>query len=476
MIRLQPSKKSLLSFAITISCLGNASTVVSQPPEQVNQTVIASSKAPVENNKGSSSTSMTLYSQQVEGFPSPLSLDYLLNELPVQSPQIFLQNARIAKQQAELKGAESVTGIKINLEGRLSRREFAEQSQAHHRYAIHLGKQLYDFGLTEGLATAEKLEFEANQALQGFVLERHKFQVMQAFFNVILADFQFRIDNEQMAIEYIAFDKSKDRHQVGQISDVAMVKAESDYQQALLNRSRSEQRQLSSRLALANTIGYANVRPDEMKMPSLKVFEQRDLESLTIESLYSQIESDNPELKRLKTLWQAQISRVDALRRANYPEIRADAWAGKLSSQPEVREGKWRADLSLSMPLYDSGKSKSEVLSAQAKAIKLAAEYEQLAQQLRQQVADIYFQLKLLKTELEANYLFGDYADLYLDFSRALYENERATDLGSSMVRLSEANYRMVEWRFKQALLWSQLDVLLGNTISTRIASAEEKK
>ena len=79
---------------------------------------------------------------------------------------------------------------------------------------------------------------------------------------------------------------------------------------------------------------------------------------------------------------------------------------------------------------------------------------------------DIFFQIKLLDTEKKVHQAFGDYADLYLDFSRALYENESKTDLGDSFVRLSEANFNMVAWQFKQALLWMELDYLSGHNIS----------
>lgn len=84
-------------------------------------------------------------------------------------------------------------------------------------------------------------------------------------------------------------------------------------------------------------------------------------------------------------------------------------------------------------------------------------------------MADIYFKLKLLATEKKVHYAFGDYADLYLDYSRALYENESRTDLGDSFVRLSQANYNMVAFEFKQALLWMELDYLLGNKVSLDI-------
>lgn len=419
-------------------------------------------------------TKIRLYSQSpTTALPNPLSLDYLLEELPVQSPALYIQNAKISKKQSELLGSEVSENWQLDVEGRLSRRDFADKAQDHHRLALHLGKQLYDFGVSKGQALAAEEEVAAESAYYDSLIQNHKLSVMRAFFNVILADFQYRIDNESMAIEYISFDKTKDRHELGQLSDVDLIEAESDYQQVLLKRAKSEQRQLSSRVALANILGFADARPDEIQMPALSAFQARDAKQLKLEALYQQLEDQNPDLIRLKKRWLAQQTRINALEKMNRPTFRADAWLGKLSSQPEVRDGNWRADLSMEMPLYDGGQKKSVLLAERAKLTKMAAEYEALAQQLREQIAQVYFDLQLIKTEQNVHQIFGDYADLYLDFSRALYENEKATDLGNSMVRLSQANYNLVAWKFKQALLWSKLDLLLGKPV--RVERMEDK-
>lgn len=404
--------------------------------------------------------------QQLEQpLPNPLTLEYLLTEFPLHSYQAGVNQAQWRFAQAEANSLANQNDVQLNLEGRLSRREFTEESQSHNRLALHFGKVLYDGDLNQkkqqallGMADAEKIRFQAQ-------VEQHKIEVMRAFFDAILADFQFRIDNENMAIEYIAFDKIQDKHELGRVSDVDFLEAESNYQNALLARSRSEQNLLKMRLFLANTLGYADVRPDKLQLPDLSVYESRNAKELTLETLQQSVEQ-HPHLLALKQQWQAQLQKVAAARNLNKPRVRADAWLGKLSSYPELREGNWRADLSLQMPLYDSGLQKTQVKKEQAKLEQYRAQYEAMAMQLREQVTDLYFELKLLKSEQKKHYLFGDYADLYLDYSRALYENETATDLGDSMVRLSEANYNMTEWQFRQALLWAQLDYLQGKSLA----------
>jgi hypothetical protein len=58
-----------------------------------------------------------------------------------------------------------------------------------------------------------------------------------------------------------------------------------------------------------------------------------------------------------------------------------------------------------------------------------------------------------------------DYRDLYLDRSRALYEMEVKTDLGDSMVEVSEARLKFAKVKFNTALTWARLDALIGNEV-----------
>ncbi|WP_319381640.1 TolC family protein [Thiomicrorhabdus sp.] len=397
--------------------------------------------------------------------PNPLTLEYLLNDFEMVSPRLLLQQAKIARLKADT--LLSQNDLQADLQGRLGRREFGEKDLPHNLLALHVGKVLYDFGRESLRQEAVAGHLNAEQSLMDSVQERQKLDVMQAYFNVLLADFQYRIDNEAMAIEYVSFDKAKDFHDVGQVSDVDLLEAENRYQNILLARSRSEQKQLQTRIQLANVLGLPKARPDELKMPDLGVYLKRDAKALNLEEAQESVLQQNPQLVALNGKIEAQQAALASASKTGMPTIRGDAWVGSLSSQPEVREGRWRADLTLDVPLMDGGLTDLAKAQAQAKLAEYEANYQQLAQALREQVADLYFQIKLLEAEKKKHQTFGDYADLYLDYSRALYENEVSTDFGDSMVRLSQANYDMVSWRFKQALLWAQLDYLSGKPLMT---------
>ncbi len=417
----------------------------------------------------STEKSVAAHSNLVEvdnDLPNPLTLEYLLGETyPLHTPEMRLQNARMQQAKSHILTNQVTTDWQANIEGRLGWREFSQETQDHHLLALHLGKVLYDFNQSDLSIKSAQQNLAAEQLLIESVLNQQRLTIMQAFFNVLLSDFQFRVDDEAMAVEYVSFDKIKDLHAVGQRSDVELLAADLSYQKIRVNRMRSESRQLQTRVQLANTLHQPDARPGEFTFPNLKSFSKRSLKDVNLQELQEQVVRESPKLhamsQRLESLRLALKSALTVGR----PTLRADAWAGKLSSHPEVREGAWRAELSVNIPLYDGGSEDAAVATAKANFAVTEAEYQQLSQTLREEVTELYFQIKLLQTEKKQLQAFGDYADLYLDYSRALYENESATDLGDSMVRLSQANYDLVAWQFKQALLWSQIDYLMGKKV-----------
>lgn len=410
-------------------------------------------------------SSPNLNEQDLVSLPNPLTLDYVLS-LPVYKlPQMQYQQAQINQLQAQQDQQTASDKTQLNLVGRLGWREFADETQDYNLAAVHLNHKLYDFNQSELLSDALSLKQQAQQVAALDTEKQLKLQIMQAYFNVLLADFQYRIDNEAMAIAYVGLDKAKDRLELKRMSDVDYLEIETDYEQVLVKRTRSEFRQLQSRLALANLMGLPKARPDELTLPKLKQFSLRDVQALDLETLQQQVIDSNASIQVLKQQIQAGLLEMQSKQAQGKPTISLDAWAGQLSSYPEVREGRWQIGLLMDMPLYDGGSIDAKVNQVKAQNLQLDAQIKIKEQALRDEVADIYFQLRMLKSEKSQNQKFGDYSDLYLDYSRALYENESATDLGDAMVRLSQANYNQISWQFKQALLWSKLDLLMAKPI-----------
>ncbi|MDG6777720.1 TolC family protein [Thiomicrorhabdus sp. zzn3] len=402
---------------------------------------------------------------QNPSLPNPLTLEYVLSLPLAEHPALMLQQARQAKLQSQLTQQQAQDRPQLDLVGRLAWREYAEKDEDFHLAAVHANQKLYDFGRNQHLIESVQAKQAAQAELFREAEQQLKLKLMQSYFNALLSDFQYRIDNEAMAVAYISFDKAKDRLELKRISDVDYLEMENEYQKILVKRSRSEFNQLQTRLNLANLMGMPKARPDELSFPNLDRYAKRDVKALQLEVLQQQVLESNPQILAMQQKHKALESELQSYQASKMPEFDVDAWAGKLSSYPEIREGSWLIGLNMKVPLYDGGSRSSKISETKAQMQVLQSNMRLLEQQLRDQVADLYFQLKLLPTERQQHQIFGDYADLYLDYSRALYENETATDLGDSMVRLSQANYNHVAWQFKQALLWAELDFLMGKEV-----------
>jgi len=452
---LQPSIHTVKVLSLAVMTLFSASTLASESNSTLkNQLEPQTTRLPV-SSPDKQTPSYDL--------PEPLTLKSILALPETVSPQVIASQSRQTQAQADYALQDATNSVELNVLGRIGWREYADQTEDNHLLALHVGKKLYDFGQTQARMDAQEKISEAQAQLYEDQVIQFKIQLMQTFFNVILSDFQYRIENETMAIAYVALDKAKDRYELNRISDVDYFKLQSDYEKILVKRARAEYEQRRTRTALANLVGQPNQLPDKLLLPRLKSIEARKLKEL--EMYQDQTLANNFQLKSLQLKLQAAQHRLEGESATDKPTFRVDAWGGKLSTYEYQREGRWRFDLSMDYPLYDGGIRSARMSRARAEVQELEAEVTGLEQHLRDQVADLYFKLKLSDAEQKQNKAFGDYADLYLDYSRALYENESTTDLGDSMVRLSEANFQVISQQFKQALYWAQLDYLTGTSI-----------
>ncbi len=398
-----------------------------------------------------------------QGLPEPLTLESVMALPESISPQVMRAKARYARAKARYDLQETDDNFELDLIGRLGWREYDFQPEDNHLFGLALGKELYDFGRNDAALEAEKRMSAAQNELYEDQKIQFQIRLMQAYFNIILADFQYRIENESMAVAYIAMDKAEDRHELNQLSDVDYLKLQADYEKLLVKRTRASYEQRRTRTNLANLVGRPDALPDKLRFPSLESVTKRSLDDLGV--YQKQALASNLHLHSLQLKLQAAESRLNGESLEDMPTFRVDALGGYSSNYAYGREGRWRFDLTMDYPLYDGGVRSAKVSEARAEVQTIQAEIHEYEQSLRDQVADLYFKLQMAEAEKKQNKVFGEYSELYLDYSRALYENESTTDLGDSMVRLSEANYQVIAQQFRETLHWAQLDYLTGKPV-----------
>jgi outer membrane protein TolC len=144
------------------------------------------------------------------------------------------------------------------------------------------------------------------------------------------------------------------------------------------------------------------------------------------------------------------------------PRIDAIGRTGWHSHVDTLYEGRWRYDLTLTVPIIDGGLKASEVDKAKAELNRVRAQKAGLERQTRQAVLETALQLETLKSRAGQVKVAGDYAEMVLDQSRTEYQFERKTDLGDSMVRATRAELELMKLERDRAVLWESLQKLLG--------------
>lgn len=397
--------------------------------------------------------------------PETITLEFALQQADSSHPELEQARAAIELAESERLDAEALTGTNVSIDARLLYVEpnSIAPDQSHNDSSISLlaSKNLYDFGRS---AAAEQA---ANAAVQGEqknlidVRNQRRLEIMQRYFDTLLADLEYLRDNEDMAVAYINFDKARDRRELGQLSDIEVLDAQNRYEQVRLKRYRSEASQRRTRARLALAMNRPNQLPAGLQTPELPSLQRKRPD---IEVLQEQARKNHPLLHAAKAHIQAAQARVDEAHAIDNPvlsgELEASDYHRSFGSRDDVRVG-----LRLNIPLSTGGKDQAEIAKQRAKLRLARAHYTEQQRKLEQAVLETWLELGSLKAQLDQATAQLNYSELYLDQRRALYELEAKANLGDAMVQISEAQRYMAETRFKTAMAWARLDALLGKTV-----------
>jgi hypothetical protein len=101
--------------------------------------------------------------------------------------------------------------------------------------------------------------------------DAQRLEIMERFFDVLLADLSFSTESEAMAVAYIQFDRASVRNELGQISPLRVLELESVYQEILHRRAAAEISQQLTRALLAQALGNPAALPRNLLEPTLSL-------------------------------------------------------------------------------------------------------------------------------------------------------------------------------------------------------------
>ncbi len=397
--------------------------------------------------------------------PSPLSLDQALALAEAPHPDLAFAQAALEYAQAERVSAGARLGAYSYLDftpqtvqPATPRDDFVGDSRAR----MLVGKTLTDFGRTRALTRSAVALLSAREQAYLDARQQRRLDIMARFFDVLLADLRYSVDNEIMAHRYVTFDHARDRHELGQLSDIELLQLENDYQEARLLRNDGQARQASARQQLAIALNRPEQLPADLVPPAAPA--ARDAPALK-ETIARALDR-NPRLAALRAEVQAGQERLTAERARRRPVLSAEAELAQYERQLPSRD-EARATLNLRVPLSRTAEDRAAVTRAQAQLREQEARLRKTEFEVRQAVFDLIQEIDNLKVARQAAQVRQNYRDLYLDRSRALYELEVRTDLGDAMARSTEAQWLAAQADYRLLLAWARLDALTGsNTVA----------
>lgn len=395
-----------------------------------------------------------------EPLPQPLTLEHALSMAEAQQPELQRARAAITASRAEKRLAEARTGVDVTLEGRrrwIDPPDIApDQSNEDHKTSLFVRKNLYDFGRSRAYRESAEEALQASRLHYASAVRERRVAIMEAFFDVLLADLAFARDNEEMAVVFVNLDRLRDRHELGQVSDIALFESEADFQEIRRRRAASEALQRATRARLAILLDRPGQLPSELAVPELP---RLDRELPPYETLLEKALSDNPRIRALRARVEAANHRLAAARAGNRPYLDGELEASDYSREAGSHD-EWRAGIVLTVPLYTGGSVDAQIGKARSEVDLAQAALREAENEVRQSVLETWLELQTLQVEADQVLALQDFRDLYLDRSRAIYELEVKTDLGDAMVRLSEAQLAAARNRFARALAWERLEAL----------------
>lgn len=324
-------------------------------------------------------------------------------------------------------------------------------------------KNLWDFGRTANAEEAARRVLEARDLSLLEVRDQRRLTIMARYFDVLLADLRYAVDNEYLAVNYVAFDQARDRAEQKLLSQVDVAELEARSQAWLTRRQESEKRQRLTRALLAEAMNRPAELPSELEDPPLA---DNDRPLPDYEVLRDAMFEHNPRLKAQGQLLAAAQQRLEAIRAERGPRLDAELEVADYASRRLSGRDDARAGLVLTWPLYQGRSVSAQLAREQAQFQKLQAETEKLKRELTTALLDAWLDAdRLRRVDRRAARIETDFRDLALERARGQYEMEYRTNLGDSMAKTMEAKLQSRSVEYRLALALAKIEALVGRPL-----------
>jgi outer membrane protein TolC len=384
-------------------------------------------------------------------------------------PDVEAAQAERALALADLELTTARTDLMLNLEARLQRVRPALRPSdtdfiSDNSVRLFARKNLWDFGRSQRAEEAARLVLDAREKSLLDVRDQRRLTIMARYFDVLLADLRYTVDNEYLAVAYVAFDQARDRAEQKLLSGVDVAELEARSQEWLVRRYESEKLQRLTRALLADAMNRPGQLPSELEDP---VLADNDRPLPDYEVLLAAMLENNPRLKAQQQLLAASQQRLEAIRAERNPRLDAELEVADYAQRPLSGRDQARAGVIFTWPLYQGRTVSASLAREQAQFQKLQAETERLKRELAQALLSAWLDADhLRRIGRRAAKVEMDYRDLALERARGQYEMEYRTNLGDSMAKTMEAKLAARSVEYRLALALARIEALVGRPLS----------
>ncbi len=337
----------------------------------------------------------------------------------------------------------------------------ADSSNEDHKVSVLMTKTLFDSGFSDAKEQSAESKLASIRLLMQQTRLNKRIEVARNFFDIKLSDMKYALDNEAISTAFVKFNKTQERNELKQSSDVDLLKAQFEYQQVRARRYESETMQRISRAKFSESIARPKDLPAEVVIPDLSFLERKRPE---FEEVLKRVLSNNLQLRAQQKLVEAATHDLAASRKKGGSTLSSEIeWAEYSYETPS--KNNWRAALRFSIPLYENDSVKSYRATALAELQKQRVKLMQIESEVRQQSLEAWQKIYVIKARQDTDEVAEEYRELYQDRSRAFYEMEFRTDLGDSFIRVSEARLEKFKNNFELVMAWMKLAMLTGTTL-----------
>lgn len=392
-----------------------------------------------------------------------LTLDEALATVAAPHPDRRIAESDLAVARADRDQAASLRDFRLYLDGSLATGQGDTGGwRANNIGRIVARKPLFDFGRSSQAVAAANQEVAARQTALFHVQSLRRIDIMARYFDVLLADMQYAADNEFMAVAYVSWDNAQDRFKVGQISQPELLQLEADYQAIRERREASLQAVRSTRQRLAHALFRPGSLPTELAEP---VLAGNALPLADYETMLPWVIEKNPQVQVLQAQVAAADTRIAAVRAERNPMLDAEVVGADYSRVSTTRDN-ISAGLLFVIPLYQGGRVDALVARERAQRERSAAELEKLKLELADSLLGTLQEIEWLRSSARASADKQiEYRDWALERSRAEYELEMKTNLGTSMADTQVAALRRKQVEYQLALALARLEALSGGNL-----------